>query len=95
MIRPVTGDPLFSTAGIGLIPGTDGDVDQVVRKEAWEKAHGGEIRLNDHAWTPLLDGWPFPFAEGTGPSFLRLEGALARLDEAERQGRCPVHGNPP
>lgn len=91
MIRPVRSDPPFSTAGTGTDPET-GYQDNVKRLLAWEDAHpGGRVELAGHEWTPLLGGEPFPFAEGTGPSWPDLGDALSRLDQAERQGLCPVH----
>lgn len=89
------GDTVFSTAGIGI--DETGYQDQVKRREAWEQAHRGQIYRDAvlHDWAAFLAGAvPFPFSEGTGPTFKDLKAALDSLDRAEAAGLCPVHRRP-
>jgi hypothetical protein len=81
---------VFTTAGLGVIPGTGGDVDDVVRKLAWEQAHGGAITLAD----PLVFLYEARWADGSaaGSARGRLGDLMAALDQVEAGGRCPVHG---
>ena len=38
----------FTTEGLGVISGADSDVDNVIRMQAWERAHpGGTISRED------------------------------------------------
>jgi hypothetical protein len=83
----------FTTDGLGVIPRTGGDVDNVVRKLAWEDAHpGGAIILDDPRIFLYAARWP----DGTrGASAVgRLGDLMGKLDRIEAGGRCPVHGKP-
>lgn len=79
----------FSTAGLGVIRGTGGDVDQVVRKTAWEKAHEGGVIGQDPGSLVYAarhaDGSLAASASGG------LGALMDRLDRLEADGRCPVH----
>jgi hypothetical protein len=81
----------FTTAGLGVIPGTAGDVDNVVRQLAWEREHeGGKIRLDDPRVLVYTARWPdgSPAASAYGS----LGDLMGELDLVEAEGRCPVHG---
>ena len=82
------GEP-FSTARVGIDDG--GYQDHVKRREAWEAAHRGKVRLAASGeWSAYLPGEvPFPL-DGAAPWGLRE--LMDRLDRAERNGLCPVHG---
>ncbi len=80
----------FTTAGLGVIPGTEGDVDNVVRAEAWKQAHGGTIGAEQADRFTYTARWADSSVAATARDDL---GALMReLDQAEADGRCPVHG---
>jgi hypothetical protein len=82
----------FTTAGLGVIPGTAGDVDDVVRQLAWEEAHGGRIGLDDPRVLVYTARWADGSVAATacGP----LGDLMGQLDQIEADGRCPVHGEP-
>lgn len=80
----------FTTAGLGVIPGTDGDVDDVVRRLAWEQAHGGMIKLDDPRVLVYTARWRDGTVAGSAPG--PLGHLMAGLDQVEAEGRCPVHG---
>ena len=83
----------FTTAGLGAIPGADGDVDDVIRRQAWEQAHpGATISREGPAGPGYTARWP----DGTeaATAYAGLGVLMTRLDQAENQGRCPVHGTP-
>lgn len=83
----------FTTAGLGLVPGGDGDVDYVVRKEAWERAHpGGTIAREVPGQPGLAARWPDRSLAAS--AYASLGSLIAKLDRAEEEGRCPVHGDP-
>jgi hypothetical protein len=79
----------FSTAGLGVIPGTAGDVDDVVRQLAWEQAHGGKIGLDN----PHVLIYTARRADGSvaGSAYGSLGDLMGQLDLMEAEGRCPVH----
>jgi len=84
----------FTTAGLGVIPGTAGDVDEVVRKLAWEQAHGGKIGLDN----PRVLVYTARYADGSvaGRAHGALGDLMGQLDQLEADGRCPVaHAEPP
>jgi hypothetical protein len=83
----------FTTAGLGIIPGTDGDVDDVVRQLAWEEAHGGKIGLDD----PRVLVYAARYADGSlaASAYGSLGELMNALDHLEADGRCPVHGAVP
>jgi hypothetical protein len=80
----------FTTAGLGVIPGTAGDVDDVVRQLAWEQAHGGMIKMGD----PKVFLYTARWADGSvaGSARRPLGDLMGELDQVEAGGRCPVHG---
>lgn len=80
----------FTTDGLGVVPDGDGDVDHVVRKEAWERAHpGGTIGREFPDQLSYTARWP----DGTvaARAYASLGSLIVKLDRAEEQGRCPVH----
>jgi hypothetical protein len=81
----------FTTAGLGIIPGTDGDVDDVVRQLAWEGAHCGKIGLDDPGVLVYAARW----ADGSlaESAYGNLGDLMGKLDRIEADGRCPVHGD--
>jgi len=83
----------FSTAGLGVIRGTGGDVDQVVRKTAWEKAHEGGVIGQD----PGSLVYAARHADGSlaASAYGDLGALMGKLDQVEAEGRCPVHPPPP
>jgi len=83
----------FTTDGLGLIPGADGDVDYVIRREAWEQAHpGGTIGKESPDGPGYIACWPDGAAAAR--SYASLGSLMTKLDRAEAEGRCPVHGEP-
>lgn len=80
----------FTTAGLGVIPGTGGDVDDVVRKLAWQKAHPGATAGCDAAG---LLSYTACWAGGkvAATAYGSLGALMGKLDQAEAEGRCPVH----
>jgi hypothetical protein len=80
----------FTTAGLGVIPGTGGDVDAVVRSQAWEEAHpGGTAGRDEHGQLGYTARWPGGQVAAT--AYGSLGALMDRLDQAEGEGRCPVH----
>lgn len=80
----------FTTAGLGVIPGAGGDVDDVVRKLAWEQAHpGGKIGPQDPGGPVCAAWWPDGSLADT--AYASLGALMDKLDHAEADGRCPVH----
>lgn len=80
----------FTTAGLGIIPGTDGDVDAVVRSQAWQEAHpGGTAGQNE----PSQLGYTAQWADGevAATAYGSLGALMDRLDQVEADGSCPVH----
>lgn len=83
----------FTTDGLGVVPGGDGDVDYVIRREAWEQAHpGGTIGRESPDGPGYIACWPDGAAAAR--SYASLGSLIAKLDRAEDEGRCPVHGEP-
>lgn len=83
----------FTTAGLGVVPGGDGDVDDVVRRQAWEQAHpGGTIGKNVPGQPGYIARWPDGSVAAS--AYASLGTLMTRLDQAEDAGRCPVHGEP-
>jgi hypothetical protein len=81
----------FTTRGLGVIPGTGGDVDDVVRREAWEQAHPGAKagrRAGNHFTFEAL------WADGSfaASAYGGLGALMNKLDRIEDAGTCPVHG---
>jgi hypothetical protein len=84
--------PSFTTAGLGIVPGGDGDVDYVVPRQAWLNAHeGGTIAREDSS----CPGWTARWPDGTvaATAFAGLGHLMAGLNRAEDARRCPVHGS--
>jgi hypothetical protein len=80
----------FTTAGLGVIPGTDGDVDDVVRREAWEQAHPGAKAAREPGnHLTYVARW----ADGSlaASAYGRLGALMDKLDRIEDEGTCPVH----
>jgi len=88
------------TVGLGRLPvvtgrlpscrGWDGHYDSVLRRKAWEAAHGGsDFRRDGALWQWLHDGEPFTAG---GIRSWELGMLLNVLDIAEAEGRCPLHG---
>jgi hypothetical protein len=83
----------FTTEGLGLITGGDGDVDDVVRNLAWEAAHpGGTAGREQATQLGYTARWPDQSVAAT--AYASLGVLMGRLDQAEAEGRCPVHGAP-
>lgn len=81
----------FTTAGLGIVPDAGGDVDQVVRREAWERSHpGGTIGHEVPGEPGYTARWPDGAVAAT--AFASLAALMVKLDQAEAEGRCPVHG---
>ena len=81
---------LFTTAGLGAIPGASGDVDDVVRRQAWEEAHpGGTIARERPDQLGYVARWPGGAVAAT--AYASLGVLMGRLDQTETEGRCPVH----
>ena len=81
----------FTTEGLGIVPGGDGDVDDVVRREAWEQAHpGGTIAREMPDGLGYTARWP----DGSlaASAYASLGVLMTKLDQAEARSRCPVHG---
>jgi hypothetical protein len=80
----------FTTAHLGVIPGCGGDVDQVVRKLAWEHEHeGGKIGPEDSACLV----YEARHADGSlaASAYGSLGALMGQLDRLEDRGACPVH----
>jgi hypothetical protein len=83
----------FTTAGLGVIPGTDGDVDHVIRRQAWEREHeGGSVSREESAQLVYAARWPDGSLAAT--AYGKLGDLMDKLDLAEEEHRCPVHGSP-
>ncbi len=83
----------FSTAGLGVIPGAGGDVDDMVRKLAWEREHdGGTIGREASDQLGYTARWPDGGVAATAYASLGI--LMGKLDRIEDEGRCPVHGDP-
>lgn len=92
MVRAVT--RAFTTAGLGVIPGTGGDVDDVVRRNAWLREHdGGTIAREKPDQLSYTARWPDGTVAAT--AYASLGHLMANLDRIELHGRCPAHGTPP
>ena len=84
---------VITTAGFGVVPGADGEVEDVVRRLAWEKAHpGGTIGREKEDQLGYTARWPG--GEVAAAAYASLGVLMGRLDQAEPQGRCPVHKEP-
>jgi hypothetical protein len=83
----------FTTAGLGVIPRSGGDVDHVVRREAWLEAHeGGTVGREASGQLRYTARWPDRTVAATAYADLGL--VMDKLDRIEDEGRCPVHGAP-
>jgi hypothetical protein len=83
----------FTTAGLGVIPCTGGDVDDMVRREAWLKAHkGGRIGREASDQLVYTARWPDGTVAATAYADLGL--LMNKLDRIEDNGGCPVHRGP-
>lgn len=81
----------FTTAHLGVIPGCGGDVDQVVRKLAWEREHeGGKVGPDETAGCPVYEA---RWADGSlaASAYGSLGALMGQLDRLEDRGACPVH----
>lgn len=80
----------FTTEGLGVISGGDGDVDNVIRMQAWERAHPGRTISREDAGQP---GYTARWPDGTlaATTYASLGVLMGRLDQAEAEGCCPVH----
>ena len=82
---------LFTTASLGVIPDAGGDVDAVLRRQAWEEAHpGGTIARERPDQLVYTARWPDGSVAAT--AYASLSVLMGRLDQAEDECRCPVHG---
>jgi hypothetical protein len=83
----------FTTAGLGVIADSGGDVDNVVRQHAWLKAHPGGTTAAEQQHDRLrIVVYTARWADGSlAASSPQSLGALMNaLDAAEAAGRCPV-----
>jgi hypothetical protein len=86
--------PVHATAGISIVPGSGAAPDPVARKQAWEEAHpGGTIGRNHPGQLGYTACWPGGSVAAT--SYASLSVLMYRLDMAEADGKCPVHGSRP
>jgi hypothetical protein len=83
----------FTTAGLGLIPGTGGDRDNVVRRQAWEDAHPGAQAGQEN---PGQLVYAARWADGSlaASTYGSLGALMDLLDKIEDDSGCPVHGQP-
>jgi hypothetical protein len=73
------------------MPGTNGDVDHVVRRQAWEQAHPDcTAGIGDRARFIYTARWADGSLAATANGSLGL--LMNELDRIEADGRCPVHG---
>ena len=83
--------PPVVTGRLPSCRGWDGYYDSVLRRKAWEAAHGGGsgFRKDGCLWQWLWDDEPFTVG---GVQSWELGMLLNVLDQAEAEGRCPMHG---
>jgi hypothetical protein len=82
-------DP-FTTAGLGVIPGTGGNVDAVVRSQAWQEAHPGGTAAQDEP-NRLCYAARWAGGEVAATAYGSLGALMDQLDQVEADGGCPVH----
>jgi hypothetical protein len=83
----------FATAGLGVVPRSGGDVDDMVGREAWLKAHkGGTVGREASDQLRYTARWPGGAVAATAYADLGL--VMNKLDRIEDESGCPVHGAP-